>query len=95
MLIGEHPVSINTELELRLPLPTEILGRKEIYFTASCLWAKKAPDGTSYRMGFRFTDISILDLKIIELLIKNYCSTSNPDDTLEGNSDQLLSNGDS
>ena len=95
MLIGEHPVSISTELELRLPLPAEILGRKEIHFTASCLWAKKAPDGTSYRMGFRFTDISILDLKIIELLIKNYCSTSTQENTLDGDADQLLSNGDS
>jgi len=77
MLLSDHPQTNKEAIPLRLVLPAEILGRKEILFAAKCVWNKPAHESPYFRMGFRFTDISLLDRKIIELLIKNYCAVAN------------------
>ena len=72
MLISEQPLITDKEYKFRMVLPTEILSRAEVNYTATVIWCKKDVNPDFYATGFRLSDISTDDIVIIESLIHRY-----------------------
>jgi hypothetical protein len=72
MLISEKPVAKDTEYEMRMVLPFEILSVEAILFKATCIWSKKDVNPDFYASGFKIEGLAASDIKIIEELIEQY-----------------------
>jgi len=53
-------------------LPSEILSKNELTFTALVVWCKKDVNPDFYATGFKLSDISNEDIVVIENLIHRY-----------------------
>jgi c-di-GMP-binding flagellar brake protein YcgR len=73
MLTSEQPIETDAQFDLRLELPTEIKGSKELSFSAQSIWSEKDSETDFYNTGFQFSEVSSKDAKIIKQLIKKYC----------------------
>ncbi|MCE1255721.1 MAG: PilZ domain-containing protein [Anaerolineae bacterium] len=72
MLISEQPLNINETYHFRMILPSEILSKVELTFTATVVWSKKDVNPDFFATGFSLGDISTEDVMIIESLIHRY-----------------------
>lgn len=72
MLISEQPLSVNETYHFRMVLPSEILSKVELTFTATVVWCKKDVNPDFYATGFSLSDIPTEDILIIESLIHRY-----------------------
>jgi len=69
MLISEEPIEIRKTFHLRIDLPEQIEGRREITFEAISRWASKDINPNFHDTGFQFSVISRDDLDaVIELI---------------------------
>ncbi len=58
MLVGDAPIEKNQVLALRVRLPKEQDGRREILFEATCRWCRQDANPDFYIAGFRLTAMS-------------------------------------
>lgn len=72
MLISEQPLIPEKEYKFRMVLPTEILNKAEVSYTATVIWSKKDVNPDFYATGFILRDISNDDIVVIESLIHRY-----------------------
>jgi hypothetical protein len=73
MLISEDPIETGRVFRLRMVLPAEIDGKREVLLTAESRWCSEDENPAFYDTGFRLTEFSPEQTKIIEHLIQNYC----------------------
>ena len=76
MLVCEKPVETNI-FQLRLDLPKEINGIKQIDFEAECTWCTKGVISNFFCAGFKFLSFSPSDVQTIKLCIKQTTVESN------------------
>jgi len=72
MIIGDKPVPVERDFNLRMTLPSEIMGRDTLEFEARSIWCKKDADPTLYGTGFRLKDVDSEESRIIRRLIKDF-----------------------
>jgi hypothetical protein len=77
MLISEDPIKTGTVFELRMVLPVEIEGSREIIFSAESRWCGKDENPDFYNTGFQLIDPSQEHIKITEHLIQKFCFKEN------------------
>ena len=76
MIVCEKSVETNI-FQLRMDLPIEINGSKQIDFEAECTWCTKGVVPNFYCAGFRFLSFSPSDVQTIKLCIKQTTVESN------------------
>jgi hypothetical protein len=72
MLISESPKVTGVDYDLRMVLPTEIVGKKEINFSAQSIWCRKDINPDFYATGFRLIDMEQEDRHTVEWLIDQF-----------------------
>jgi hypothetical protein len=72
MLISEQPLTMDQVYHFKMMLPSEILSKNELTFTALVVWCKKDVNPDFYATGFKLSDISNEDIVVIENLIHRY-----------------------
>ncbi|PKK84873.1 MAG: hypothetical protein CVT49_01590 [candidate division Zixibacteria bacterium HGW-Zixibacteria-1] len=70
MLIGEKLIMRDGSYQLRLQLPVEIEGEREISLDAESMWCKSDPESYYNKAGFKLRNVSPKDQKIIEALVR-------------------------
>ena len=73
MLISENPVKTDHVFELRMVLPVEIEGSREIIFFAESKWCSEDENPDFYNTGFQLISPSPEHIKITEHLIQKFC----------------------
>lgn len=71
-LIGNRPIKTEITYKLRMDLPREINGKREIIFNARSRWCEKDDRTDFYNTGFQLMSISPGDVNRIENLIQEY-----------------------
>ena len=77
MLISDDPIETGVDFELKLDLPEEIRGSRQITFDAHSRWCKSDVNPEFYDSGFRLSNISTNDIAIIESLIQDFVFRAN------------------
>jgi hypothetical protein len=72
MLVCENPVQDGEYFEMRMDLPSEIEGKKEIEFNARSEWCKKDVNPKFFAAGFSFENISREQIRVIDSLIYEF-----------------------
>ncbi|MDM8552747.1 PilZ domain-containing protein [Desulfobacterales bacterium HSG2] len=72
MLTSEKPIKVNSAFQLKMDLPEEIKGQKQITFDARSMWCRKGVNPDFYDIGFQLVNISQENSKIIERLIFDF-----------------------
>ncbi len=73
MLISDQPIAADTIYPLRMILPAEILGRREMDFDARSVWCRSDEDSTDFfNVGFRLLDVPWEEKMVIEQLVDDY-----------------------
>lgn len=72
MLISENPIELAKTFELKMDLPEEIRGSRQIFFNAQSKWCKNDVNPDFYDTGFQLSNISTNDIGIIESLIQDF-----------------------
>ena len=72
MLVSEKPIEANKVFQLKMDLPEEIRGSKQIPFDAESKWCKNDINPDFYDTGFLLINVSPGDLVIIEQLIRDF-----------------------
>jgi hypothetical protein len=73
MLISEEPIKTNTIFSLRMFLPENIGGSRNLEFSAESRWCKKDVNPDFYITGFQLIDIPEAGIPVIERLIDKFC----------------------
>ena len=73
MVTSEQPIETDTDFQLRMTLPAEIRGTKEVDFSATTLWSAKDSESEFYNTGFKFRELSSQNVEITNELIAKYC----------------------
>ena len=73
MLITGSAIEPETLFQLRLFLPTDILGHLSIDFSAISRWCQPDENPDFYNVGFQFVEISPESSEIIGRLVEDYC----------------------
>lgn len=73
MVTSEQPIETDTEFQLRMALPAEIKGTKEVEFSVTTLWSAKDSESEFYNTGFQFRELSSQNAEITNELIARYC----------------------
>jgi hypothetical protein len=73
MLISEKPIKTDHVFELRMVLPVEIEGSREITFSAESKWCSEDENPDFYNTGFQLISPSKEHVKITEHLIQKFC----------------------
>jgi len=72
MLISEAPLQTGKVFHLKMRLPEQMSGSKEIAFDAVSKWSKKDINPDFYDTGFQFVDIRAENKEFIEDLIYEF-----------------------
>ncbi len=73
MLISEDPIKTDHVFELRMVLPVEIEGSREIIFFAKSKWCGEDENPDFYNTGFQLINLSPEHIKVIEYLVQKFC----------------------
>ena len=73
MLISEEAIETGMVFQLRMVLPAEIEGSREVTFSAESKWCREDENPAFYNTGFKLINPSPEHIKIIEHLIQKYC----------------------
>jgi PilZ domain-containing protein len=73
MLISEDPIKTGSVFELKMVLPVEIDGSREIIFSAESKWCREDENPDFYNTGFQLINFSAEHIKITEHLIHKFC----------------------
>jgi hypothetical protein len=73
-VICEKPVHPDAIFHLRLILPVEVEGAREFTLSAMSRWCSQDNVSGFYNAGFEFRNVSLKTTKIIEGVIKSFCS---------------------
>jgi PilZ domain len=73
MLISEDPIKTGNVFVLRMVLPVEIDGSREIIFSAESRWCKEDENPDFYNTGFQLINPSPEHIKITEHLVQEFC----------------------
>ncbi|MBC8393937.1 MAG: hypothetical protein H8E17_15385, partial [Deltaproteobacteria bacterium] len=66
------PIETETVFDLRVALPEEIKGAKEITVVAKSIWCDQ-DEPPLYNTGFQLQDAEKKDIRIIEKVMKKFC----------------------
>jgi hypothetical protein len=69
MIISESSIPPNTDFKLKMIMPNETAGNKELIFQATSLWSKKDVNPDFYANGFKLHDLNSSNAELIEYLI--------------------------
>jgi len=72
MLISEAPLEADKVFHLKMRLPEQMAGSREVGFDAVSRWSKQDVNPDFYDTGFQFMDISPENKEIIEDLIYEF-----------------------
>ncbi len=72
MLVSEHPIPTDREMNLRLVLPRAIDGKVEVEFGALSLWSRTDANPDFYDTGFRLVHIDEADRAVIRRLVEEF-----------------------
>ncbi len=72
MLLSDEPVAVNEEYRLRMNLPWEMSGSKDIIFGASSRWCRSDENPDFFMTGFRIEDIEQEATRMIRHLIEEF-----------------------
>ncbi|MFH1062606.1 MAG: PilZ domain-containing protein [Candidatus Omnitrophota bacterium] len=72
MIISELSIPIATDFTLKMIMPRELEGTKELIFQARSLWSKKDVNPDFYANGFKIQAINSADAELIEYLIDEF-----------------------
>jgi len=73
MIIGEHRIEPESQMELRFDLPDLIEAKRDhLDIRASSVWCQPDIDPSFVNVGFHFLDLKPEDLKIVDMLIDLY-----------------------
>ena len=69
MIISENPIETQKNYKFKMDLPRAIGGRTDVSFEAQSLWCKTDINTDFYDTGFKFTNVALKDVSLIEHLI--------------------------
>lgn len=72
MIVAENPMEPNRTFSMELMLPADMEGKEKIQFKAVSRWCDKDLNPDYYDIGFKFTEISLIDRNAIENLIIDF-----------------------
>lgn len=72
MVISENPLETDKDYALRITLPSEITGKKELNFNAHAIWCKKDINPDFYDTGYQLIDVEPEDVRAIEWLVTRF-----------------------
>jgi len=72
MLLGENMIARDGIYQLKIELPIEIDGRRELTFDAESIWCKCDPESYYNKAGFRLSKVS----PEVEEIIRKFVRTS-------------------
>lgn len=69
MIMSENPIALETFLELKIVLESEMSAKQYLYFDAKVLRCEKSINGSSYDIGCKLLNLSPEDFREIEMII--------------------------
>lgn len=72
MLISENPIEVDATFQLKMALPAEFLGGKQLEFRARSAWCRKDVNPDFYAIGFQLLDVSKDYFAVVERLIEEF-----------------------
>ncbi len=72
MIVSESSIHPDIDFMLKMIMPKELEGTKELMFQARSLWSKKDVNPDFYANGFKIHDINTSDVQLIEYLIDEF-----------------------
>ncbi len=72
MLSSDEPIETDTVFNLRVILPEEIKGNKEVTISAKSIWCDQ-DEPPLHNTGFQLQDAEKKDIRIIERIMKKFC----------------------
>ena len=76
LLTKETSTESGNTFQLKLELPSEIEGRKNLQFSATSTWNDKDSESDFYNTGFKFEGLSDDDEKMLEQVMEKFCFKS-------------------
>ena len=74
MLTGENEIGTGITFQLKVVLPAEVKGVRELLLTAVSRWCDPDEDTPQfYNTGLKVAEVSRPEVKIIKQLMKKYC----------------------
>ena len=73
-MVGSAPVNPDAIYYLKLVLPTEIEGVREVTLSAISRWCNQDTNPEFYNAGFEFRNVSMKNIKVIRQLIEKFCT---------------------
>jgi len=73
MLISEDPIKTGMVFDLRMVLPVELEGSREITFSAESMWCRADENPDFYNTGFQWINPSSEHIKTIDHLVQKFC----------------------
>ncbi|RKX24921.1 MAG: hypothetical protein DRP47_10645 [Candidatus Zixiibacteriota bacterium] len=71
-IINKEPIKADQSFNLRMTLPSSILGNDEITFDACSVWSDRDINPDYYSTGFNVTEIADRDVRRIESLVREF-----------------------
>lgn len=72
MLLCDEPMEVNEEYRLRMRLPKEVSGSKEIMFEAISRWCRQDDNPEFYVVGFQIQDMDRETRELLSHLIEDF-----------------------
>jgi hypothetical protein len=72
MIVSENPIAADQELMLKMIMPQELEGTRELTFQAKSIWSKKDINPDFFANGFKLNDIHSSDAELIGYLIDEF-----------------------
>jgi hypothetical protein len=72
MIVGNIPLRINSNFQLRIDLPENYAEKEQLDFEAKAIWNMPDPDPELFRTGLELIGVNQSDRTILERLIVEY-----------------------
>lgn len=78
LMIGNYPLDINAVYDLRIELPEGFDSQNDMRLRAKAVWMQPDVETEFYRIGLQLIAITPRDLNLLEKLLVNYGTASEP-----------------
>ena len=72
LLIADRALPINTQLNLRMDLPSGFANKDHLQFKAEVVWHRPDDDPDFFKTGLKLLEIELEDLAIIQRVLNDY-----------------------
>ena len=72
MIVGDYPLKVNTDFELRIDLPDGYTDKERLDIEARAVWCLQDPDPELFRTGLKLIQVSPEEFQMLVKIISDY-----------------------